>query len=274
MFVFNNSAMSTDQARELALIRTLETLAANAWPAAEIAELAGWRLRHTTGVTRRANSVWPNHWGEAAQLATHLAEVEAFYQVRKLPARYQICPAALPVDLDVQLAQRGYASVARTAVQITPLIKILEQTKALRWYPNFAVEISEEFDETWFAVYSQVEQGDAANLAVRSEILRRIQAPVGFALLKIDDTPAAVGLGAVEAGWLGLFCMATLPAFRRQGAAHAILRTLAIWAAQLYDVRQAYLQVMEENSAAQAVYSRVGFTTLYHYHYREKAFGE
>lgn len=263
--------MSLDQTGDLALIRTLETLAANAWPAAEIAELDGWRLRHTTGVTRRANSVWPNQWHEATHLASSLARVEDFYQARGLPARYQICPAALPVDLDAHLAQRGYVSVARTAVQITPLTRILEQSKALRWYPNFALEISEEFAEDWFAVYSQVEHGDASSLAVRSEILRRIQAPVGFALLKIDDTPAAVGLGVVEAGWLGIFCMATLPAFRRQGAANAVLRTLAIWAAQLYDARQAYLQVMEENSAAQAVYGRVGFTTLYHYHYREQA---
>jgi ribosomal protein S18 acetylase RimI-like enzyme len=263
--------MSTDQTGDLALIRTLETLAANAWPAAEIAELSGWRLRHTTGVTRRANSVWPNQWTDDAHVAERLGQVEAFYQQRRLPARYQICPAALPIELDEQLAARGYASVARTAVQTTPLTKILEETKALRWYPTFAVEISEEFDEDWFAVYSQVEHGDAISLAVRGEILRRIQAPVGFALLKIAETPAAVGLGVIEAGWLGIFCMATLPAFRRQGAANAILRTLAIWAAQLYDARQAYLQVMEANSIAQAVYSRVGFSTLYHYHYREKA---
>jgi N-acetylglutamate synthase len=73
----------------------------------------------------------------------------------------------------------------------------------------------------------------------------------------------------VEQGWLGIFCMGTLPAFRRQGAANAILRTLAIWA-QLYDAQNAYLQVMDENRPAQALYGRVGFTTLYHYYYREK----
>jgi ribosomal protein S18 acetylase RimI-like enzyme len=39
----------------------------------------------------------------------------------------------------------------------------------------------------------------------------------------------------------------------------------------LYDARRAYLQVMDQNAAAQALYARVGFETLYHYHYREKA---
>lgn len=41
-------------------ILQLETLAANAWPAAEVQRLGGWRLRFHHGVTRRANSVWPN----------------------------------------------------------------------------------------------------------------------------------------------------------------------------------------------------------------------
>jgi ribosomal protein S18 acetylase RimI-like enzyme len=89
-------------------------------------------------------------------------------------------------------------------------------------------------------------------------------------LLRIDGAPAALGLGVVEGDWLGIFCMTTDPGFRRRGAASAILRTLAIWA-QLYDARRAYLQVMDQNTAAQALYARVGFETLYHYHYREKA---
>ncbi len=73
----------------------------------------------------------------------------------------------------------------------------------------------------------------------------------------------------VEAGWLGIFCMGTAPHFRRRGAARAILRTLAIWG-QLYGAQQVYLQVMDHNVAARLLYARVGFATLYHYHYREQ----
>lgn len=251
------------------LIHTLERLAANAWPAAEVMDLAGWLVRYTNGVTRRANSVWPNDCQAALPVAERVAQVEAFYALRDQPARYQICPAACPAELDALLAEQGYRAVAHTAVQITPLARILERTQALRWFPTFAVEVSEEFDEDWFAIYQQVEQGDSTNLAGRRGILQRIGAPVAFARLTISGAPAAVGLGVLEAGWLGIFCMATLPAFRRQGAANAILRTLAIWA-QLYDAQNAYLQVMDENASAQALYGRVGFTTLYHYHYREK----
>jgi GNAT superfamily N-acetyltransferase len=255
---------------EASLILTLETLAANAWPAAENRPLGGWRLRATQGVTRRANSVWPNATEAGIGLAEKLLAVEDFYRQRGQPARYQICPAMQPLDLDERLAAQGYCSVARTAVQVTALQNILRQTAPLRSQPSFVVELSETFDEEWFAAYCAVEHNNDPANPVRRAILQRIAPTTGFVTLRIEDEIAAVGLGVLEAQWLGIFCMATQTPFRRRGAANAILRTLAIWA-QMNGATHAYLQVMEENQAAQTVYTRVGFVTLYHYHYREKA---
>lgn len=253
----------------LPLIRTLETLAANAWPPAEKQTLNGWQLRFTAGVTRRANSVWPNGVLTGPVVDELLTEVEAFYAEREQPARFQMSPAAEPDDLDQRLAARGYRSVARTAVQVAELTSILRQTVPLRLYPEFEVEVSEEFDEGWFALYAAIEHGDDAQVHVRQSILQRIAPPSGYVTLRIDGEAAAVGLGVVEGDWLGIFCMATAPSYRRRGAASAILRTLAIWA-QLYEANHAYLQVMEENKPAQTLYARAGFETVYHYHYREK----
>jgi ribosomal protein S18 acetylase RimI-like enzyme len=258
------------EATELALILTLETLAANAWPAAESQTLDGWRLRATQGVTRRANSVWPNATEARMGLAEKLLFVEDFYRQRNQPVRYQICPAMQPMELDERLVEYGYAQVARTAVQVAELQNILRQTPPLRSQPSFVVEVSESFDEEWFAAYCAVEHADDPDNPVRRAILQRIAPTSGFVTLRIDDEVAAVGLGVVETPWLGIFCMATQARFRRRGAASAILRTLAIWA-QMYEATHAYLQVMEENQAAQTLYSQVGFATLYHYHYREKA---
>jgi N-acetylglutamate synthase len=252
-----------------ATILTLETLAANAWPAHQHEWLDGWQLRFSEGVTRRANSVWPNATMNAEGLDEKLAHVEAFYAHHHLPARYQISPAAQPIDLDTVLAERGYHSVARTAVQTVALPTILTRTPGLRTQPDFAVELAEEFDEVWFAAFCEFENIAGHHAIVLRAILESIRPLNGYALLRIDGAPAALALGVVEGDWLGIFCMATDPAFRRRGAASAILRTLAIWA-QLYDARWAYLQVMDENVPARALYARVGFETLYHYHYREK----
>jgi len=253
-----------------ATILTLETLAANAWPAHQRELLDGWQLRFSEGVTRRANSVWPNGPTGVEGLGEKLARVEAFYARHHLPARYQISPAAQPVDLDTVLAERGYYSVARTAVQTAALTTILTRTSGLRTQPDFAVELAEEFDEAWFAAFCEFESIAGHNAVVLRAILASIRPLTGYALLHIDGAPAALALGVVEGDWLGIFCMATDPGFRRRGAASAILRTLAIWA-QLYDARRAYLQVMDQNAPAHALYARAGFETLYHYHYREKA---
>ncbi len=263
----------TIDAATYAQILQIETLSANAWPATEVVALDGWRLRYTDGVTKRANSVWPNAspvGGLADEpLAEKLAAVEAFYRARALPARYQIAPVAQPIALDDQLADRGYAAVARTSVQVAAVATVLAWTTPLRQQPEFAVEVSERFDEGWFAAYGEFAEEDRAGFATRRTILQRIEPATGFALLQINGQPAAVGLGVVEAGWVGIFCMGTAPAFRRRGAARAILRTLAIWG-QLYGAEQVYLQVIDSNRAARPLYERVGFVPLYHYHYREQ----
>lgn len=254
---------------DLHTILTLEIIAANAWPAAEVEICGGWRLRSTQGVTRRANSVWPNHDDGALSLDARLAQVEAFYAAHNQPAVYQICDAMQPAQLDAVLSARGYTREAPTFVQIAPLATLLERLPSLRHYPAFEVEVSEEFDTRWFDLYSISETVSSQTAPVRQAILERISSRHGFVTLYAAGAPAAVGMGVVEAGWLGIFSMATLPAYRRRGAARAILRTLAVWA-QLYEARHAYLQVMEHNLAAQTLYADAGFATAYRYHYRVK----
>ena len=59
----------------------LEALMDAAWPAAEREESGGWVLRAASGVTQRANSVWPRDPGEDPhrQLAA-LREARLWYR--------------------------------------------------------------------------------------------------------------------------------------------------------------------------------------------------
>jgi N-acetylglutamate synthase len=250
-------------------ILLIETLAANAWPPEHVLLLDGWRLRSAGGITRRANSVWPNAEIGAASLEEKLAAAESYYAALGQPSIFQICDAARPADLDATLAGRGYGANSHTFVQTAPIRDLLNNLPPLRLYPHFEIEVSEEFYDEWFALYCLSEEVSGHAAAMRGGILQRIEPAHGFALLRIEGEPAAVGLGVVERDWLGVFCMATLPSFRRRGAAGAILRTLAIWG-QLYEAQYAYLQVMQNNSPAQQLYAKSGFATAYHYHYREK----
>ena len=76
-------------------ILLIETLAANAWPPEQTVVVDGWRLRSAGGVTRRANSVWPNADTGAAGLEEKLAAVENHYSALGQPSIFQICDAAL-----------------------------------------------------------------------------------------------------------------------------------------------------------------------------------
>ncbi len=264
-----HTQVNTSSVQQSEQILLLETLAANAWPPEQSVELDGWRLRCARGVTRRANSVWPNGGGGMTGLQAKLEAVEHFYAALGQPTIFQICAAAQPATLDDLLDRRGYSANSYTYVQTAAIGDLLANLPPLRLRPQFELQVSEEFDEEWFDLYCASEEVSGRAAAVRRSILGRIQPSHGFALLRSAGQPAAVGLGVTEGDWLGVFCMATLPAYRRQGAAGAILRTLAIWS-QLYGAESAYLQVMVHNGDAQQLYAKAGFTTAYGYHYREK----
>jgi ribosomal protein S18 acetylase RimI-like enzyme len=247
------------------LVPLLEELSANAWPAAIMQAIDGWRLRFNWGVTRRANSVWPNATENRRSLAEKLSLVEDFYSRWGQSARYQICPAAQPSELDKVLAKRGYTSDAQTSVQIAPLATVLANTIAS---PSYTITTADTFDEEWFVTYCALERVNSHTAEVRRGILQRIGPLAGYALLKLEGQPIALGLAVVERGWSGVFSMVTHIDFRQQGAATAVLRALANWS-QSHQASHMYLQVMLSNAPARALYARTGFKTLYHYHYRE-----
>ena len=177
---------------------TTSDLAANAWPATINQTLGGWRLRFAGGITRRANSVGPNGSSEGIALEERLRIVEVSYDRRGYPARYHISPAGQPVNLDQALAERGYAIDAPSEVRVATIGDLLSATEDTA---GLDATVIEAFTEPWLAAYR------------RSE-----------------GVAAGTGMGVLERGWLGLFCMATPPDFRRQGGAKAILRSLANWA--------------------------------------------
>ncbi len=248
-----------------AKIRFIEELAMNAWPAETIQHVDGWRVRYNHGVTRRGNSVWPNEWGGRVPLALKLDLIESFYSRRNLPTRFQICLAALPEGLDDVLEARGYTIDAPTEVRTAPLRAVLEST-AQGHIPH----MSEALTDAWFSTYSKSEGLSEATAVVRKRTLSRIGPRSLFVWVEIDGVLAAVGRGALERGWVGVFGMSTVPKYRRRGCATTILYTLAFWGRE-NGAENMYLQVMERNTNALSLYGKFGFERLYGYHYREKS---
>ena len=246
-------------------VNLIEELAANAWRPEIEQSLDGWRLRFNQGVNRRCNSVWPNQLVGSLDLAERLDMVEQFYLRWKIRPRYQICPAAIPEDLADILSKRGYTEDAHTAVQTASIDQVLSETDS---NPDFDIELENGLSEEWFKFHCDLEGLSGLSAQMRKGTLSRIGPQKAFVTLRIENNRAAIGLGVVERGWVGIFCMASHPEFKCRGAAISVLSALGIWGKN-QGAENMYLQVMENNSPALSLYKKVGFETLYKYYYAE-----
>lgn len=233
----------------------LEPVTARAWRASEEAGLGGWTVNASRGVSGRINACWPN--GEPGRpVEAALRDVEAWYAARSLPARFKVVDALCgPRDLPKHLAAAGYRPGKETLVMTGPL--------PLGGDPQ--VGVLADPDERFADVFAGA-SSDPLDAQERLEALARTPLPRGFALAEADAAPAAIGAFAVEAPWVGIFAMRTLPAFRRRGLARTVLDSLLTRASAL-GARRAWLQVEAENAGARRLYEIAGFEEAYRYRY-------
>lgn len=248
------------------LITHLEELSHNAWPTATTLMVDGWLCRYAASSSRRLNSVLPLCTTDYHTLNERLRVVEAFYRARQAPSRFQISPAVQPPDLDTFLEQRGYGFKGTILVQ-TALIADVQQ--AITPPLDGMLTVAGQCSSAWFATYLAAEAGREKTAEDRRAIFRRIAPATAYVTWEVEGVAAAIGLGVLERGWVGVFCMSTLPDYRRRGAAAGILNALANWGAG-QGAQNMYLQVFQGNAAALSVYARARFRTLYPYHFREK----
>ncbi|MFZ0088486.1 MAG: GNAT family N-acetyltransferase [Solirubrobacteraceae bacterium] len=207
----------------------------------------------------------PRRHGHGDDLEGKLSAVERFYAERARPARFQITPAAQPSALELALLARGYLRGAPTAVQTRELMMPTVSPAAVT-----GVEISGRPTTLWWEVWQAALGVAPARAAAVSDLFDRVLVPAGFVVAFLDDRPAAVALGVVDGGWLGIFNMATLPAQRRRGAGNAALAALADWGGTRA-ATTAYLQVDLDNQPARRLYRDAGFTDAYQYVYLSRA---
>lgn len=253
-----------------AVIRLLDELSANATAATTVQIVDGWWVRATARAPYTAcNSALPIA-GDSVGLEARIAMVEDFYRDRDLPVRFWISPAALPIGLDDVLETRGYEIDQPTLVLTADTDRVIDYT-ARR--DTAEVTVGEGIDEYWVAEYASAFGSDESGrgwLRAYAHLLRHIGPSVATAVLPVDNTPAAIGLVALERGWAGVYAMGTRPEARRRGAATAVLHSLARWGDEKRASRM-YLQVEATNDGARQLYTRAGFETAYRYHYRTSA---
>jgi N-acetylglutamate synthase len=276
-------------------ISAFERMSARHWQATEQAHLGGWLLRAAGGFTGRANSALP--LGEPG-IPTERAvdEVEAWYRRRGLKPMIVIA-TGLNADgdaLDHLLARRGWprrqapalvmtASTDLVAGRLPPAAQSRADTPSTATPPSTADEprpaaepariaepphdgelvFAAEPDEDWLAAYRYRGQRLPAHaLPVLLSAPEQV-----FASVRQDGRTTAIGRLSLADGWGGLTAIEVDPACRRAGLGTAVTAGLAALAAAR-GAEQIFLQVVEDNTAARALYARCGFADRHRYHYR------
>lgn len=237
------------------LVPQLERLMDAAWPAAERDEAGGWVLRAASGVTQRANSVWPREPGEDPKaLRRSLAEARRWYRDRRLPLIFQVFEGPGYAPLNAVLDAEGFTRQSVTLI-LTLGLGGSAGDGGSEAASASEVEVLDHPLEEWLRLWWSVDgRGGVESLPVARAILEGC--PSLYALVRDEHgEPAAVGRLALPADdpdaatAAGIYGMATRPDARRSGYAGRVLRTL-LREAEARGRRECWLLVTAANTGA------------------------
>lgn len=238
-------------------VAELEAVCERAWPPRERLEIEGAVLRFTDGFTRRANSARVD--GGGGDLAGLIERAEREYRRRGVRPGFRLTPLT-PDAFEPLLRERGYDVDTEAVVMVAEALPEVAAGER-----GDDIELLPALDEEWLRVFQAIERKWPAEQDPGARwVLGSGDAPRRFALARVGGEPAATGYGRLEGDWLYIASVATFPERRRLGLARAISDRLFAWGAS-GGARRAILQAETKNTAAQALYAKLGFEPRYIY---------
>jgi GNAT superfamily N-acetyltransferase len=217
------------------------------WPAAQSWRVGPFRLRQGAGAGKRVSSAnAEDEWSMADLAAAEDAMAQPLFRVG--PGEEA---------LDQALEARGYAKV-------DPILAFACQAMALeppKWFSTFPHWPPLQMDHD---LWAEGHIGPA-----RLAVMARAPGPKVAILARREDRAAGVAFAAMGAGAAMVHALEVTPSLRRKGAAEAILRAAATWAAQ-NGAQELALVVTEANQGARRLYEKLGMQVVGRYHYRQK----
>jgi ribosomal protein S18 acetylase RimI-like enzyme len=244
------------------MITNIEELSLNAWASLQTVLYDGWIIRFANGYTKRANSVNPLY-PSSMEVDEKLRFCENLYREKKLPVVFKMTSAVYPSNLDDKLCKNGYQKDSPTSVQTVDL-------EATNLQAPSETEIQDNLSNEWLENFCNMSAISELHRKTLQEILTNIVPYHCFVSLKSNDRVVACGLGVLQSGYVGLFDIVTDKEFRSRGYGQQVVKSILAWGKQK-KAKQAYLQVMLDNTPALNLYSRIGFMEQYQYWYRVKA---
>jgi GNAT superfamily N-acetyltransferase len=160
--------------------------------------------------------------------------------------------------LDAALADRGWRIVDPVVVYAAPVAELLADLPPLAAFPHWPpLAIAR-------SIWDEGGIGQA-----RLAVMDRAAGSKAAILARDGDRPAGVAFVACHGPQAMLHALEVRAPYRRRGIGATLLRAAATWAAG-EGVESLSLAVTERNSAARALYARLGMQIVGQYHYRVK----
>lgn len=226
------------------------------WPCARAFAMGPFLLRDGQGGGKRvsAASLAAQTWDD-----TDIMRAEVAMRDMGQPPLFAIWPdMAGHLALDAALAQRGYEIVDPCVVYHGQIDAILEthrdMTKTYPHWPPLAIGLD---------LWQQAGIGPA-----RVAVMGRAQGAKTAVLARRGDDTAGICFVAMAQDWAMLHALEVAAQHRRQGCAQNLIARAAHWARAAGAVHLG-LVVTQANSAARALYEKLGMAQIGRYHYRQ-----
>jgi N-acetylglutamate synthase len=243
------------------VIREIEEISMNAWPALQTMHYDGWVLRFAHGVTKRSNSVNPIY-ASKIDADYKINYCENLYRSQNLPPCFKITEIVEPSGLDQKLEAHGYKHIFDISVQ-------LAEINHTGFVLDKNIQIADIADDTWLDNYIRMNEVNPAQKPVLKSIIDQIMVPRGLFTLLVNDIAVGCGLGVTENKHIGLFDIVIDKAYRNQGLGQKLIEGILAWG-RSKGAEYGYLQVLVDNAPAVRLYSKAGFREEYKYWYRMK----
>lgn len=220
------------------------------WPAAATHRAGPWLIRDGQGGGKRVSAA------TAAAPVTEADIAQAEDAMRALHQAPLFMIRAGDEALDALLDARGYTIVDPVRVLVMPVAGLTDKPVP----PVTAFAIREPL-----AIMAEIWAEGGIGPA-RLDVMARAENRTGI-LVRWNEKPAGTGFVACDGDIAMVHAVEVKPAQRRQGVAGWIMRAAAFWA-QDQGARNMAVLCIEANTAANALYSALGFERAGHYHYR------
>jgi GNAT superfamily N-acetyltransferase len=228
-------------------LETLSEVMDATWPPARAWRAGPFTLRDGAGGGKRVSAAsCDGDWTES-DLATLEEMAEPLVLIRPADAA-----------LDAALAARGWRVVDPVVVYAASVADLMADLPPLAAFPHWPpLAIARSLWE------------DGGIGPQRLAVMGRVSGPKAAILARDGDRPAGVAFVACHGAEAMVHALEVRLSCRRRGIGATLLHAAAAWAAEA-GAKRLSLAVTERNTAARALYARLGMQVVGQYHYRVK----